>query len=210
MAGPVETMEGIVLLRDSSGDSWDRVTLFSPENGILPFLQRRSKKAGTPTLDLFDRIAVVLERRDGSTTRFSREIRVLRRLTGLGLRYDSLRESCQFARFLIDNPVHEESRQEVYDLLEQALAAWERGDREDIVAFKSLFVFARGEGYAVKEDWWQRLPTDERDRATRLLNRPTERVDLDRDVVSDVRRSLEHYLQHFTEIRVAGQGVFWK
>lgn len=204
MAGPVESMEGVVLLRDVSGEAWDRVTLFSPEAGILQFLQRRSKKGGTPTLDLFDRVAVVLERRDGSATRFSLEIQILRRLSGLGQRYESLRESCQFARMLMDNPVHEDSRQKAYDLLEQALMAWERGDREDIVAFKSLFVFARGEGYAVREDWWQRLPAKERDRATQLLNQPSSEVDLDRNQVSAVRHSLEHYLRHFTEIRVDG------
>ena len=202
MAGPIETVEGVVLLRDASGESWDRITLFSPESGIFQFLQRRSKKAGTSILDLFDLIAVVLERRDGSLTRFSREIRILRRFTALGHRYASLRESCQFARILMDNPVHEDSRQEVHDLLGQALAAWERGDREDVVAFKSLFVFARGEGYAVREDWWQRLPAGERDRASVLLNRPTREIELDRDQVATVRKSLEHYLRHFTEIRV--------
>lgn len=202
MPGPIETVEGVVLLRDASGETWDRITLLSPDTGILQFLQRRSKKAGTTILDLFDRVSIVIERKDGSATRFSREIRILRRLSGLGQRYESLRESCQFARILMDNPVHEDSRQEVHDLLEQALAAWERGDREDIVAFKSLFVFARGEGYAVREDWWQRLPARERGWATLLLNRPTCEVELDRNPVATVRESLEHYLRHFTEIRV--------
>lgn len=203
MAGPVETVEGLVLLRDASGETWDRITLFSPESGILSFLQRRSKKTGAPSLDLFDQVSVVLERKDGSTTRFSREIRILLRRTGLGLRYESLRESCQFARILMDNPVHEDSRRDVHVLLKRALAAWERGDREDIVAFKSLFVFAKGEGYAVREDWWQRLPGRERDLATNLLNRATHEVDLDRKQVATIRQSLEHYLRHFTEIRVA-------
>lgn len=202
MPGPIETMEGVVLLREASGETWDRITLLSPDTGIVQFLQRRSKKAGTTILDLFDRVSVVLERKDGSATRFSREIRIQRRLSGLGQRYDSLREACQFARILMDNPVHEDSRQEVDALLEQALAAWERGDREDIVAFKSLFVFARGEGYAVREDWWQRLPAQERAWSTLLLNRPTREVELERNQVATVRESLEHYLRHFTEIRV--------
>lgn len=202
MPGPIETMEGVVLLREASGETWDRITLLSPDTGIVQFLQRRSKKAGMTTLDLFDRVSVVIERKDGSATRFSREIRILRRLSGLGQRYESLRESCQFARILMDNPVHEDSRHEVHDLLERALTAWERGDREDIVAFKSLFVFARGEGYAVREDWWQRLPARERGWATLLLNRPTCEVELERDQVATVRESLEHYLRHFTEIRV--------
>ena len=34
------------------------------------------------------------------------------------------------------------------------MQAWARGDREDVVAFKCLYVFARDEGYAVKEGWW--------------------------------------------------------
>lgn len=203
MPGPIETVEGVVLLREASGETWDRITLLSPDTGIVQFLQRRSKKAGTTILDLFDRVSLEIERKDGSATRFSREIRILRRLSGLGQRYESLRESCQFARILMDNPVHEDSRHEVHDLLEQALVAWERGDREDIVAFKSLFVFARGEGYAVREDWWQRLPTRERGWGTLLLNRPTCEVELERDQVATVRESLEHYLRHFTEIRVS-------
>ncbi len=191
-----------MLSRESSGETWARIIVFSPETGIIHFLQRQSQKVANTTLDLFDRISAELERRDGSATRFSREIQILRRLPGLGRNYESLRESCQFARILMDNPVHDESWQATHDLLEGALKAWERGDRADIVALKSLFVFARGEGYAVREDWWQHLPDQERRQAAHLLNQATRDIEISPDQVAPIRRSLDHYIRHFTEIRL--------
>lgn len=203
MAGPVDSVEGTVLLREVTGEHFDRITLLSPGSGLLPFLQRRSRKSiPGGTLDLFDRIVATLEHKEAGSLRFSREICLLRRRSGLSRHYEGLREACRFARLLLANPVHEDSRQAVDALFDQAIEAWERGDRADIVGLKALFVFARTEGYPVREDWRRRLGDDDRATTARLLNQPTGSLDVEPRTVDSIRRDLEHYLQHFTEIRI--------
>ena len=111
-------------------------------------------------------------------------------------------QACRFARLLTVNPVHEDTCKVVADLLNRSLDAWERGDRADIVAVKCLFLFARTEGYPVREEWHRLLSNNDRNAATRLLNHRTSEVDLAPSKVGSIRRSLEHYLQYHTEIRI--------
>jgi hypothetical protein len=203
MPGPTLLIDGYVLLREATGENWLRIGLLSPNSGIVYFLQRVSQRSlSSSPIDLFDRVTATLERRTSSGNWFAREVRVIGRHPGLGRRYPALREACVFARILLSNPVHEDSRSSVFDLLEQALQAWERGDREDVVAFKCLYVFARDEGYAVKEGWWPQLPEQEKVRVASLVNLPIRDQEVGSEQVASIRRSLEHYLVHFTDIRL--------
>lgn len=203
MPGPTLLIDGYVLLRETTGENWLRIGLLSPDSGIVFFLQRVSQRSlSSSPIDLFDRVTATLERRTSSGSWFAREVRVIARHPGLGRRYPALREACVFARTLLSNPVHEDSRSSVFDLLEQVLQAWERGDREDVVAFKCLYVFARDEGYAVKEGWWPQLPEQEQVRVASLVNLPIRDQEVDPEHVASIRRSLEHYLVHFTDIRL--------
>jgi hypothetical protein len=206
MPRPTLLIDGYVLLREPSGENWVQITLLSPESGVVLFLQRISRRSlSASPIDFFDRVTATLERRSASGGWFAREVRVITRHPGLGRRYPALREACTFARILSANPVHEDTRQSVFNLLGHALKAWERGDREDVVAFKCLYVFARDEGYAVKEGWWPQLPEQERTRAASLINRPTRDQDVDQEQLASIRKSLEHYLIHFTDIRLEPQ-----
>ncbi len=203
MPGPTLLIDGYVLLREPTGENWVRATLLSPEAGVVHFLQRISRRSlSSSPIDLFDRISATLERRTPSGTWFAREVRVTARHPGLGRRYPALREACAFARILSTNPVHEDSRKSVFKLLRHGLQAWEQGEREDVVAFKCLYVFARDEGYAVKEGWWPQLPEQDRIRAASLVNLPIQDQQTDPEQVASIRRSLEHYLVHFTDIRL--------
>lgn len=203
MPGPTLLIDGYVLLREPTGEKWVRITLLSPESGVVHFLQRISSRTlSSSPVDLFDRVTATLERRTPSGSWFAREVRVIARHPGLGRRYRALREACVFARILSVNPVHEDSRTSVFDLMGHALRAWEGGDREDVVAFKCLYVFARDEGYAVKEGWWPQLPEQERVRAASLVNLPIRDQEIDPEQVVSIRRSLEHYLVHYTDIRL--------
>ena len=206
MPGPTLLIDGYVLRREPTGENWVRVTLLSPEAGVVHFLQRFARRSPSSTpIDLFDRVTATLERKTPSGVWFAREARVTARHPGLGRRYPVLREACAFAWILSSNPVHEDSRESVFKLLGHGLQAWERGEREDVVAFKCLYIFARDEGYAVKEGWWPQLPEQERIRAASLVNLPIQDQETDPEQVASIRRSLEHYLVHFTDIRLESQ-----
>lgn len=195
-----------VLDRTESGDRWLRLTCFSAEHGNLDCLVRRSQKptSKSATLDLFDGAQLSLESSNQGRTWFIKEATVDRRRTALGKSYDTLAHACRFARILVHNPVHDESRRAVHSLLERALDAWESGARPDCVYFKSVFLLARDEGYPVEQDWWRRLESDDRNAAESVLRTRVADQEIVPTTVSRLTQALEHYLSHHTEIRVIG------
>jgi hypothetical protein len=101
---------------------------------------------------------------------------------------------------LARNTVHEESRSKVYLLLREALAALAGTSRPDIVHLKSLYRFARDEGYPIKEHWFPALPAIERDAIATLLNQPVAGQTAEPSLVAKLQRRLEDYLRGHTEI----------
>ena len=65
---------------------------------------------------------------------------------------------------------------------------------------KSLYLFARDEGYPVKQEWLPSLAAADREVAASALNRPVGAQDADPADVARIRRSLEAYLGAHTEI----------
>ena len=145
-------------------------------------------------MDLF------LESSNQGQTWFIKEARLLRRHEAIGRSYDALRFASMFAAIIVRNPVHEESRVGVYALLRQAFAAFGATDRPDLVYFKALFCFARDEGYPVKQEWWEGLPTDPRAATAEILNQPVSSRPAAAPAVADLTRRLEDYLRAHTEI----------
>ena len=87
-------------------------------------------------------------------------------------------------------------------LLRTALDAFGAAGRPDIVHLKSLYLFARDEGYPVKQEWLTSLSADDLGVATGVLNRRLDQQHSGPDQVARIRRSLESYLGANTEIIV--------
>lgn len=197
--------DAFVLVKRPPADAFQSFTAFSPEHGTLTVLQRIAKKsAGTSVaLDLFDEAALLVESSNQGRTWFVKESRLLTRPAGIGRSYEALAAASTFATLLARNPVHEESRTAVAALLRIALAAFAEGRRPDAVLFKSVYCFARDEGYAVKQEWLPTLPPDLRAAAEHLLRTPLAALatpGTDRSTTSALQRRLEDYLRGHTEI----------
>src|SRR5882724_4920094 len=153
MASRTLQTEGFVLLRRPPTDSFQGFNVFSPEHGALLILQRIPKKtaAGAASklaaahlaLDLFDEVALLLESSNQGQTWFVKEPRLIVRHAAIGRSYDTLRFASALATLIARNPVHEDSRTTVAELLRTAFAAFAVAERPDIVFFKSLYRFAR-------------------------------------------------------------------
>jgi recombinational DNA repair protein (RecF pathway) len=202
MAGPTLTTDALVLLKRPPADSFQTFTVFSAEHGTLLALQRVAKKSASTTvaLDLFDEATLTLESSNQGQTWFVKENRLLTRLPGLGRSYDTLQAASALTRLAARNSVPEESRGKVYQLLREALTALADTERPDIVYLKSLYRFARDEGYPVKEHWFPTLPAMERESAITLLNQPVSAQQTEPPIVAKMKRRLEDYLRGHTEI----------
>jgi hypothetical protein len=202
--GQTLTAEAFVIEKRPPGDSFQTFVLFSAEHGNLLVLQRipRKQSASHVAPDLFDEVSAFLESSNQGRTWFVKEVRIVSRRTGIGRSYDALRFACALAAVVGRNPVHEESREGVAQLLRAAFDAFSTAERPDIVHLKSLFRFARDEGYPVKQEWLPSLVAEDRAIATAALNRPLGEQDAGADDIGRIRRSLEGYLGSSTEIIV--------
>lgn len=201
---PAQSLEttAFVLLKNPPSDAFQLFTLFSERHGTLVALQRLAKKPNSSmaALDLFDEVSVVLETSNQGRTYFVKEARVLTHHGNIGRSYGALRLASALAALIGRNPVDEDSRAGVTALLRTAFAAFGTSDRPDVVYLKSLYRFARDEGYPVKEQWFPTLPASDRAAVTILLNRPLAEQAATPELVARLSRRLEEYLRGHTEI----------
>jgi hypothetical protein len=212
MPGQQLQTTAFILARQPSGsDTFEQLTAFSSEQGILVCLRRTSAgRARTPlrsaevpaNLDLFDEAELWLESSNQGRTWFIKEHRLLQRHDGIGRSYEALKTAAAFGTLLARNPVPDESREPVTALLRSSLGALAAGGRPDIVWLKTLYCLLRDEGYPVKQQWWPQLPPADRDHAAQLLNQPLAAQTADAPAVARITRRLEDWVAAETEIRL--------
>jgi len=197
------SLDGIVLSKEPSGDSWLRLIVFSAHHGNTLCLKRLSHKKSTEaSIDLFDQLHVNLESRNQGRSWFISEHQHLNNFQQIGKNYDSLVFASRFAKILVKNTLHEESRLHVYQLFQNALKAWNTGIRPEVTFLKSIYLLARDEGYPVKEDWCEKLPAPNRTIVTSILSTPVSEQQANEQEASSLLSSLEHYLIHHTDIHM--------
>jgi hypothetical protein len=203
--GPSLTTDALVLRPWPPTDTFQSFSVFTPEHGALRIHQRipgKKPSASHLTLDLFDDVSLVLEGTPSGDAWFVKEARLLTRHSGIGRRYESLLQASAFARLAARNPGSEESYPAIHALLRTAFTAFASSDRPDIVYLKSLYCFARDEGYPVKQQWFPALPSSDRPLAIALINQPLATQTTSPADVTRLLRSLEHYVRNHTEIHL--------
>lgn len=202
MPGQTLTTEAFVIEKRPPSDAFQAFGLFSPEHGNLLALQRipRKPSGSHVAADLFDEVGLMLESSNQGRTWFVRELRVQTRRAAIGRSYEALRFACALAAVVSRNHVHEESRHAVARLLRTGLDAFAASERPDVVYLKSLYLFARDEGYPVKQEWLPSLGADTLATAAAALNLPLNRQEATAQEIARVRQSLEAYLAAHTDI----------
>lgn len=199
----LQTTAFILAKLPSGSDKFEQVTAFSSDHGSLHCLRRiaQSKTTATP-LDLFDEAELWLESSNQGRTWFVKEHRFLQRHDGIGRSYEALRAAAALGTLISRNPVSEESRPALTDLLRASLTALAAGGRPDIAWLKALYCFLRDEGYPVKQQWWPELPEADRAPAAQVLNQPLAAQTADASTVARITRRLEDWVRAETEIRL--------
>lgn len=200
---PLQTTAFILARQPSGSDTFEQLTAFSAEHGVLHLLRRLKpgKTSATP-LDLFDEAELWLESSSQGRTWFIKEHRHLHRHDGIGRSYDTLKTAAAIGSLLARNPVPDESREAVAGLLRTSLGALATGGRADIIWLKTLYCLLRDEGYPVKQQWWPALQDADRDAAAQLLNQPLAAQTAEPAQVARIVRRLEDWVAAETEIRL--------
>lgn len=215
MPGQQLQTPAFILARQPSGsDTFEQLTAFAAEHGLLlclarmaksppPASGRRSSATGSEgRLDLFDEAELWLESSNQGRTWFIKEHRFVQRHDGIGRSYDALKVAAALGALLSRNPVPDESREAVTSLLRSTFTALAAGSRPDIVWLKALYSLLRDEGYPVKQQWWPQLPPPDREAAIQLLNQPLAAQTAEAARVAEITRRLEDWVRAETEIRL--------
>ncbi len=201
----LQTTAFLLARKPSGADAFEQVTAFGEEHGLLACLFRLSRKASASSVtppDLFDEAELWLESSNQGRTWFIKEHRILARHAGVGRSYEALQTASALATLIARNPVDEDSRGALMNLLRQSLAALEQGARPDLVWFKALFCFLRDEGYPVKQQWWAQLPAPDGEAAAQILNQPVATQNPEPKLVASLTRQLQDWIAQETEVRV--------
>ncbi len=196
---------GLVLSKAVTGEKHAHLKCLTPENGIISALQRipgGKTRTPTPTADLFDTVNFDLRPpKTGSTgLYFVHTFELLRRRSKIGQQYSTLCLAVDYANLLIKNATHLEEHRSLFLRSGQVFDAFSSQVRPDVTFFKSLFLFAREEGFPVKEDWFASLNAEDTDAVTHTLNRPLTQTALSPDEIYRLTQNLKYWLQHHTDI----------
>lgn len=202
MPGPFLSCKGLVLGRSESGEHHWRLEIFSPEEGAVQALARRSSKSRPRATipDLFEAVVVELEKASRGKVYFVKEAQAEAPFAAIARDYHAFLEAGSFTRTVWKNLVHAESFAEPYALTARALAAFARGIRPEVTHFKSLYLLARLEGYPVKEQMLASWSPTDRALARKLLTEPLEGDQPSDEKASELLASLQQYLRGHTDI----------
>lgn len=204
MVVPARTLHGVVLSREESGEGQLRLRLFSPDEGLILVFKRLPTKRSPGSLpDLFDEVEVRLRRprSGGSSVSFVVEWRALRRRPELARGRECLEVASALARLYLDNGFHLAEPAPAATLLSAALDSLVEGFSPVVVHLKTLYRFARAEGYPVKEAWWRDLSHDEGALAAETLNVPLRELVQEIDATAGILESLRTWINAETELR---------
>lgn len=194
--------QACLLRKAPSGEHHSLLYFFLKEGGRQIVLSRRGSTParGNADPDLFESGDISIERKGSDKPAFLREFQAHSRFPGIARGYASLTTACRLTRFYELNLRHMEHFEFAWDLLHTALAAFAEKQRPQPVLLKSLFLFARHEGYPVKEEWLATLPSHAHTSVAHVLQSPVEDCEVDASVIEGHIRSLEAYFLHYTDL----------
>lgn len=196
--------EAIVLKLTPSGERFTQVDLLSPQFGLCRLLKRNRSKTGGFAIDLFDQGEAQVDHKPSESVNrgFLTDFTVSKKRSGLGKSYRLLQAASWMSGMLLRNPMHEETCEDLYRLAEKAFDALDLNSSPHAVMLKTLYVFARDEGYPVLEDWASKLPSQLARTVATLLNTPLAEINLEQESQRAAFDSLAQYVEHHTHINL--------
>jgi recombinational DNA repair protein (RecF pathway) len=203
MAGQSVQISGIILKKETSGEQFLKLTILSPDRGtVLAMFRRPKRNSRSPMPDLFDQVEILLEIKGNEGFGFVKELTIHHQHRGLAKSFIALELACEWSAILIKNLPRETEMETIYQLFSKGLEAWEKRIHPEAIFLKSLFVYARDEGYAVKHDWFDKLTHSDRTEVAMMINTPIAELDVKPERVRFWIEQLKHYIQYYTDILI--------
>lgn len=196
--------DAIVLKLTPSGERFTQVHVLDREHGLLSLIKRNNAKKASPGIDLFDQGEVIADHKGGESSHYGFwvDFNLSLKHSAIGERYERLKAAAWLSGLILLNPMHAENCDDTFTLLAKALNALCQGLHPQAILLKSLYVFARDEGYPVLEDWIQGLDQRLAPHVANIINSPLAQLDTPKDLQKSAFDSLAFYVEHNTHVRL--------
>lgn len=195
------TDQACLLAKAPSGENSSRLVFFLREYGLQTvFLKGRRKGPSGQLPDLFEIGELTIRKSGPDGIGFFSEFTLQESFKGIGLSYRHLVVASSLTRFFEQNLQHMESFEQAWLALHQALLALSTKPAPEATLFKTVFLFARQEGYPVSRGWLNGLSTTNRIEVEAILREPLEALHLPKERVTYWLDRLSIYLESDTAI----------
>lgn len=196
----LENITGIVLQKLPRGESGIVFKIFSKSEGIVAVYKRISQKKASFLPDYFDEVCFAVKQgREGSML-FGSDCEILARRTELAKNYSSYECASKLALCCVKNGSYLENFEALYHTFEAALRALAEGADYIACEIKFMYVFARNEGYAIREDFFANLDLKERELFKSVLLTPAKELNIDADECAKLLKKMNFWIAENTDI----------
>lgn len=175
----IGTIESATVLdRETRGESSLFLTLFAPDVGLVRCSKRVSAKKTSPMPDIFDDATFRTHSRSESALRFADDFEIERRRAEIAARYGNFVQASMIASVVIKNGAQIENTRRLSAILKKALDSLGEARCAEIISIKFLYLLARGEGYAVREDFFAKLNEQKKRLFASLIEMPSRQTEM--------------------------------
>lgn len=174
-----ENITGIVLDKSLSGESGLLFKVFSEEAGLCVLYKRAGQKRTSHLPDLFDEICAECEKSKTGDMFFLKDFELLKSRLQIAKDYGAFKTACEISKCALKNAAYLEEFSGVYKALAASFEAINSGADAQCVFIKYLYVFMRGEGYPIKEDFAAGLNRGEFETLKEILSTPALRLKIE-------------------------------
>jgi hypothetical protein len=196
--------QGCLLRKAESGENHFLLVFFLREHGLRMALMRKRSRSSplAHDPDLFDSGDLIIEQKGENKPAFLKEFTPNMRFTEIARQYKAFLAASRLTRFYEKNLFHMEHFEAAWDLLHTAMDSFSKNRQPAVTYLKALYVFAKSEGYPVREEWFGSLSPDNRSLVDAIMKQPVDAVELESADVDYWIHNLEAYFMQSTDLIV--------
>lgn len=190
-----------VVNREIRGENSLYIIAYSPTHSLMQTMKKIPSKKTSVMPDLFDDISFDCEMSSPTSLKFIREFSIKKRRTAVAASYDSFEQAALIAQTVLANGRHIEDSATLSHRLRMSLDSIAEGAPAEIVRLKFMYLLARDEGYAVREDFYARLPAQKKELFSVLIKTPSAELKEFKTRSANILESLCRWIYANTDIQ---------
>ncbi|MGE9289821.1 MAG: hypothetical protein ACQKBT_02445 [Puniceicoccales bacterium] len=187
-----EEDQGIVLHYTEKGEKFWSITFLSRSHGLYHPMVRKTRTGTRP--DLFDTAQAGRAKAKQGELIFLSDYYPIRRRTGIARSYEVLRIASRFAEILRRNAQHLPDCDLIFQMSERFFDSLQSGPSPLAAYLKTLYLFAKTEGFPIRESWVPQLGNQYRTDLETVLKNPLNQQPEEPMLFKTLSASLEQWL----------------